>query len=190
MATNYINTLIENSKGPGGVITKDVNYEDTKDFHEKTFEAHGLTLDNWTLTTPMEIVGEVAEALGLDSTQAQEGVWELVRDTEGEGVYALAASGLLTILVASEVDTDITDLGSSIEAMMWLLTTAQSLPEVFPTALTELLDAYLASNINAGIPLLMMGHALFDAIDLLDLESWIGGVDPCRQIRIVKLGRF
>lgn len=137
MAENYLNTLIGNSKETGGVITKDVNYEQTQEFHRVTFEANGLTLDNWTLKTPMDIIGESFGPLGA---QAQEAVWEQIRDTEGEGFDALAASGLLTALMASEAKPDVYDLlTGDTRALEWLLATGQSLPEVGPTAANELL---------------------------------------------------
>lgn len=51
MADGYIKSL-ENIAGEnGGVVNRDVKYQETRDFHNNAFRDNGLTLDNWTLNT-------------------------------------------------------------------------------------------------------------------------------------------
>src|SRR5690606_10502721 len=76
MAINYLLTLIEIA-GASGFVDRDINFEEAKAFHKSTFERHGLTLDNWTLTIPFDLI----EAnLGNSLTET---IWELLRDTGG-----------------------------------------------------------------------------------------------------------
>jgi hypothetical protein len=56
MARQYVETLRIRSTRQGGQISQDVTYDETRRFHQEVFANHNLSLDNWTLNTPMELV--------------------------------------------------------------------------------------------------------------------------------------
>ena len=94
MAKGYVNALIENAEKNGGATTQDVNYEQTKDFHQIAFEKNGLSLENWTLSTPMDILRK------RYGEEAVEKKWETLRDTHGDGADAIMQSMTLYWLVS------------------------------------------------------------------------------------------
>jgi hypothetical protein len=93
MAIGYIDTLIDIASRSGGSVDRDVDYRETRDFHEQAFREHNLSLDNWTIHTPMEIVRQ------QHGDQAVEDLWQRIRETGGSGLDAIAAStGLMNIV--------------------------------------------------------------------------------------------
>ncbi|MBC3504803.1 hypothetical protein HU761_25810, partial [Pseudomonas sp. SWRI59] len=40
----------------GNTLNRDLTYQEAKDIHDKVFRDNGLSLDNWTLNTPMELI--------------------------------------------------------------------------------------------------------------------------------------
>lgn len=66
--------------------SRDVNYKETREFHKKVFEANNLSINNWTLETPMALYGKY---FGKD---AQEKQWQELRQTEGDYADALFGS--------------------------------------------------------------------------------------------------
>lgn len=86
MALGYANALIANAKRTGGITNQDVSYEQTRNFHIQVFEANGLSIDNWTLETPMSIIQQ------LQGKAEVEKVWESIRETGGDGIDGIAVS--------------------------------------------------------------------------------------------------
>lgn len=86
MALGYINKLIDIADKNNGILNRDVNFRETADFHRAAFERNSLTLENWTLNTPMELIQQEK------GDEAVEGLWARIRDTGGGGPDALAAS--------------------------------------------------------------------------------------------------
>ncbi|WP_421564455.1 calcium-binding protein, partial [Paracidovorax sp. MALMAid1276] len=104
MAKGYINTLIAIADGNDDVLNRDVNFGETSDFHKIAFEKNNLSLDNWTLHTPMEI-------LRLQKGQdAVEEMWSSIRDTGGGGFDALLASTWLANLVGQAASSPVDNL--------------------------------------------------------------------------------
>ncbi len=95
MAIGYLETLKKNAPAFSNIVIHDVNYKQTKEFHNKAFENSNLTLDNWTLETPMDLIQKT------HGDEAVEEVWELLRDTGGTGLDAIWQSSRLTIKMES-----------------------------------------------------------------------------------------
>lgn len=94
MARGYINNLIEIAeRSPDLTLNRDVNFQETSAFHRDAFESHGLSLENWTLNTPMELIRQ------QKGDQAVEALWVRIRDTAGDYADALAASTALAAMV-------------------------------------------------------------------------------------------
>lgn len=88
MALGYVNSLLDNAKKTG-FTRQDVDYEQTRAFHKRVFEENGLSIDNWTLETPMKVIE------GFEGKDAVEATWRTLRDTGGEGATGIGASYLL-----------------------------------------------------------------------------------------------
>ena len=58
-------------------------------FHEKVFEKNGLFIDNWTLETPMKLIGK------YEGERRQEEIWQKLLATRGSGIGALTESAAL-----------------------------------------------------------------------------------------------
>ncbi|MGI4778986.1 MAG: calcium-binding protein [Janthinobacterium lividum] len=86
MAQGYLNALLKIAEDSGGVVNRDVKFEETYAFHEKAFQKNNLSIDNWTLKTPFDLI---TQQLGQDAAEAR---WEKLRDTGGEGWDALMES--------------------------------------------------------------------------------------------------
>ncbi|MBL0943036.1 MAG: hypothetical protein IBJ04_01735 [Hydrogenophaga sp.] len=86
MAKGYVDVLIKNADDNDGVLSTDLNYRDTKQLHQKVFADHNLSLDNWTLNTPMELVRQT------QGDEAVEALWREIRDTGGDGLDGTLAS--------------------------------------------------------------------------------------------------
>ena len=105
MAQAFLNTLLKNANENGGVVEQDVTYRETEKFHSEVFLDNGLSIENWTLKVPMDIVLQMQGEAGAES------MWKQIRDTQGTGLDALIASGFLADVVqgAALVATDATD---------------------------------------------------------------------------------
>lgn len=78
-ATGYLETLREIADRSGGIVNRDINYKETEAFHKVGFEKNNLTLDNWTLKTPMDLIRQTKGEAEVEKT------WERMRDTGGSG---------------------------------------------------------------------------------------------------------
>jgi hypothetical protein len=99
MAKGYIDTLIkiaDDSKDD--ILNKKIDYKETKEFHETVFKDHGLSIENWTLHAPMELIRQT------EGEAAVERMWQQLRDTEGDGGDS--------ILVSCELSRKMDDLAS------------------------------------------------------------------------------
>lgn len=56
MAQRTLEEYIRIAENNGNQLTRDLNYQETKDVHDDVFVDNGLTLDNWTLNAPMELI--------------------------------------------------------------------------------------------------------------------------------------
>ncbi len=90
MATSYLETLKGIADRSGGIVKRDVGYRETQQFHKEAFEKNGLTLDNWTLKTPMDLLAQTKGEAYVEKT------WQELRDTGGTRPAALWASTLLS----------------------------------------------------------------------------------------------
>ena len=86
MALGYADALIANAKETGGITNQDVTYKQTRAFHKKAFEANGLSIDNWTLETPMKVIGLIS------GEKAVEDNWISLRETGGDRVDGVLSS--------------------------------------------------------------------------------------------------
>ena len=72
-----------------GILNRDFTYEETKIIHKDALGENGLSLDNWTLNTPMELIREKY------GDQAVEKLWQQMRDTGGDGADAIDINSIL-----------------------------------------------------------------------------------------------
>ena len=104
MAKGYINALIAIADGNDDILNRDVSFGEASDFHKIAFEKNNLSLENWTLHTPMEI-------LRLQKgDDAVEEMWASIRDTGGDGIDALLASTMLANLVGQAAFSPVDNL--------------------------------------------------------------------------------
>lgn len=87
MANGYLNALSANIKKDHGKTQTDITFEQMRNFHKDVFEKHHLSIDNWTLETPMYLLGKYG-----GGRRAQEEAWQRLAATEGYGMDALMAS--------------------------------------------------------------------------------------------------
>lgn len=97
MAQGYLDFLDDNL----GRTPRDVDFEAMRKFHRQVFERHGLGIKNWTLETPMKLIGH------YEGKAVREKVWEALRETQGDGFDALAASASLYNIVRDYADGSI-----------------------------------------------------------------------------------
>ena len=97
MAFGYLDTLIKNT-GEKGYVTRDPSFQEIRAFHKQAFEKNGLSIQNWTLEVPMQIIKNC-----YGGTAAQEAIWEKwLSPTEGEGLDSIRVSiALSAIMVAT-----------------------------------------------------------------------------------------
>ncbi|WP_232346439.1 calcium-binding protein [Cupriavidus sp. USMAA2-4] len=95
MAIGYVDSLIDLANMPktGGVVREDVSFKSTQAFHDKVFKVNGLSIENWTLKTPMALIAKT------QGDAAVEAIWQSLRDTGGDGPDAILASTMLSTRV-------------------------------------------------------------------------------------------
>ncbi|OFR68525.1 hypothetical protein [Neisseria sp. HMSC069H12] len=94
MAKGYLDALTVQMSKTGQTDT-DVKFEKIRDFHEKAFIKHKLSLKNWTLEEPMRLLGKYGHGKAT-----QERIWRDLAKTQGDGPDAIAASVMLYLTVA------------------------------------------------------------------------------------------
>lgn len=94
MARGYLDALAVQMEQTGQTNT-DVKFEKIRDFHEKAFIKHKLSLKNWTLEEPMRLLGKYGHGKAT-----QERIWRDLAKTQGDGPDAIAASVMLYLTVA------------------------------------------------------------------------------------------
>ena len=85
MAEGYLNFLQSNIGKP----PRDVRFDEMRDFHRDVFRENGLSINNWTLETPMKLIGR------YEGKQKQEEIWQKLLATRGSGLGALTESATL-----------------------------------------------------------------------------------------------
>lgn len=83
MAQGYLKFLETNIKNN---VVKDVDFKSMRDFHREVFERNGLSINNWTLETPMKLIGK------YEGEAERERKWEELRKTQGTKIDALWGS--------------------------------------------------------------------------------------------------
>lgn len=85
MAVGYLDFL----ESRLGESPRDVNFKEMRRFHEKVFVDNGLSINNWTLETPMKLIGK------YEGERRQEEIWQKLLATRGSGIGALTESATL-----------------------------------------------------------------------------------------------
>ncbi|WP_373700669.1 hypothetical protein, partial [Neisseria dentiae] len=57
MARGYLAALSQNIRDGGGKTQADIEFDQMREFHKDVFEKHNLSINNWTLETPMKFIG-------------------------------------------------------------------------------------------------------------------------------------
>lgn len=95
MAQGYLTFLETNIKNN---VVKDVDFKSMRDFHKDVFIKNGLDINNWTLETPMKLIGK------YEGEEVQEKMWETIRKTRGVWADAWFHSGGLYDIVKDYSD--------------------------------------------------------------------------------------
>lgn len=85
MAEGYLNFLQSNIGKP----PRDVRFDEMRDFHRDVFRENGLSINNWTLETPMKLIGK------YEGERRQEEIWQKLLATRGSGIGSLTESAVL-----------------------------------------------------------------------------------------------
>lgn len=85
MAEGYLDFL----ESQLGKPPRDVRFDEMRDFHKQVFEKNGLSINNWTLETPMKLIGK------YEGERRQEEIWQKLLATRGSGIGALTESATL-----------------------------------------------------------------------------------------------
>ncbi|THG74799.1 hypothetical protein E5198_18800, partial [Pseudomonas sp. A-1] len=99
MANQTLEKYKEIARENGGILDRDLTYQETKDIHDKVFRENSLSLDNWTLNTPMELIREKY------GDQAVENLWKQIRDTGGDGADAAMINTILLTFMKGAQDS-------------------------------------------------------------------------------------
>ncbi|WP_155721353.1 hypothetical protein, partial [Acinetobacter venetianus] len=95
MLNGYLSALLEKAEANGGFVNEEIDFEIIRDFHIQVFNNNELSIDYWTLETPMKLIGEIFGSDVVDQT------WLELTETNGTGLDALFSSlGLVTIVEA------------------------------------------------------------------------------------------
>ena len=86
MARRTLDEYIKISHKNNGILTRDLEYKEVKEIHRDTFENNQLSLDNWTLNTPMELMRERFGDEFVDN------MWLGILETGGDGPDAIWVS--------------------------------------------------------------------------------------------------
>ncbi len=89
MGRSYVNSLIAITRLGDGTLSRDVKFDEVSNFHKGVFTKYNLTLTNWTLNTPMELIRQT------EGSAAVEAMWQRIRDTGGGGLDGTVASMML-----------------------------------------------------------------------------------------------
>ncbi|MCE4556546.1 calcium-binding protein [Roseateles cellulosilyticus] len=95
MSRAYLDQLAKIATDNNGLVNRDVNFAETRAFHEKVFVDNGLGIQNWTLDAPMELIRRT------EGEAAVEVLWQKIRETEGTGIDAIYRSTMLAETVHS-----------------------------------------------------------------------------------------
>ena len=85
MAVGYLDFLESRLGKP----PRDVSFKEMRNFHKQAFVDNGLSIDNWTLETPMKLIGR------YEGERRQEEIWQKLLATRGSGIDALTESAVL-----------------------------------------------------------------------------------------------
>ena len=85
MAVGYLDFL----ESQLGKPPRDVRFDEMRNFHKQVFESNGLSINNWTLETPMKLIGR------YEGERRQEEIWQKLLATRGSGIGALTESTTL-----------------------------------------------------------------------------------------------
>jgi len=80
MAKAYLDTLQGNIER--GLNQENITFKQMRNFHQRVFEKHHLSIDNWTLETPMKLIGK------YQGEAAQEQTWQELAATKGGFFYS------------------------------------------------------------------------------------------------------
>lgn len=122
MALGNAGEMLKQAKYSGGSTNKGLPFNPTKDFHAEKFEANDLSIQNWTLSVPMEAY---KRNYGEAATEA---LWQQINKTGGTGIPAVLESSKLyghtLVDVLDPYSFYPQDLGFKLREAQWLGITA------------------------------------------------------------------
>lgn len=138
MAEAYLNLMRDKAAHQGGFIDKDLNRDDVYNIHKEVFEDNGLSIQDWTLDTPLKLI---EQRYGKDVADK---VWDKLRDTGGGD---LTSSFYNTALMAlMKYESKYGDAASKALAQQWLDGVDLS------SSLTKRLNQLLPSDLISRFP--------------------------------------
>ncbi|MFY2597132.1 calcium-binding protein [Achromobacter xylosoxidans] len=113
MASGYLDSLEEIAATNGGIVVRDVDARELRNFHRIAFQLNGLDLENWTLTIPFELI---QERYGIDRLNEE---WEKLRVTKGEDIAATPANINIQLMMHA-IAADTSNPPQRARAAQWL----------------------------------------------------------------------
>jgi hypothetical protein len=151
---------------PSGVVSADLSYQQTLDFHAAVFSEYGLSKDAWTLTVPGEVLGTQFMETNFASLLGELGVSSGGEPLSSEASLVLAMSGAAT-------DSNDFSAQEMSAAGKWLLTNALNLGSDFATIVkasvpngqgTALADGGVEYTDGAGVTLIQYTDVVSDGV--------------------------
>lgn len=140
MADAYIGKLINVAEQSNNILSTELGFDPTREVHIKGFGENGLTISNWTLEIPMQIIRK------LHGDEKVELVWSLLRDTGGGDVLGGLLSSVLYYFVKFHLDNENPEIAAM--ASTWLN---------FVPAPTEAFGEWVADLLKSGIAHVLTG---------------------------------
>lgn len=172
MAQGYLNFLETNIKKN---VVKDVDFESMRNFHKAVFERNGLSINNWTLETPMKLIGRYE-----GGKAAQERKWEELRETQGTNVDALLGSaGLFGRVMNYSTGSIYRDEKGEVLSSTSVANLSMPSPYWYPGEVGDV-DSYVSSFKKVPI----------DANDKREAQEWIKHVSLFKPILFAQSEQF
>lgn len=172
MAQGYLKFLETNIKNN---VVKDVDFKSMRDFHREVFERNGLSINNWTLETPMKLIGK------YEGEAERERKWEELRKTQGTNVDALlGSSGLFGRVMNYSIGSIYRDEKGEVLSGTSVANLSMPSPYWYPGEVGDV-DSYNVSSFKK-VPI--------DANDKREAQEWIKHVSLFKPILLAQSEQF
>jgi Ca2+-binding RTX toxin-like protein len=155
MAQAYLDELNKKARSKG-YVDEDLKKDEVYDIHKDVFEHNNLSIADWTLDAPFKVMQK------LFGDKATEKIWEVLRDTGGDGIQASFYNSLILSLMAAmkaNPDADMRALADqwidNVSVLNPMLKRAEQLiHDLFPGDLLKNFPDLFGTLINGQLPII------------------------------------